>query len=129
MHAAISQINFQLTLEKEQSLTNKCHYQFTLDKIKMTLDWKERFVQLTLDCNRWQFSCLYIFALLKTWHWCPAAVVLPLCFFLDLKKLDLQFHHITVTVCNCNIELGTIYIPKKISTYMSVHIYEIRYLN
>ena len=71
MHAAISQINFQLTLEKEQSLTNKCHYQFTLDKIKMTLDWKERFVQLTLDCNRWQFSCLYIFALLKTWHWCP----------------------------------------------------------
>jgi len=38
MHAAISQINFQLTLEKEQSLTNKCHYQFTLDKIKMTLD-------------------------------------------------------------------------------------------
>jgi len=45
------------------------------------------------------------------------------------EKLDLQFHHITVTVCNCNIELGTIYIPKKISTYMSVHIYEIRYLN
>ena len=71
IHAAISQINFQLTLEKEESLTNKCHYQFTLDKIKMTLDWKERFVQLTLDCNRWQFSCLYIFALLKTWHWCP----------------------------------------------------------
>ena len=42
IHAAISQINFQLTLEKEESLTNKCHYQFTLDKIKMTLDWKKR---------------------------------------------------------------------------------------